>query len=101
MTTNSKHPLQALLPLSASEKQARGIVHTPQEIFQQPECWRNTFRRCREQESEINSFLQHAGVGGNSPPVVFLIGPGSSDYIGRSLVDLLRRRWRAEGSAVP
>ena len=101
MTTNSKHPLQALLHLSASEKEARGIVHTPQEIFQQPECWRNTYHRCREQESEINSFLQHAGVGGNSPPVVFLIGAGSSDYIGRSLVDLLRRRWRTEVSAVP
>ena len=36
-----------------------------------------------------------------SKPTVFLIGAGTSDYIGQSLTYLLRRRWGCEVLAVP
>jgi hypothetical protein len=48
-------------------------------------------------------FLSLAGVGASagSRPTVFLIGAGTSDYIGHSLTYLLRRCWHCEVIAVP
>ncbi|MGA7360791.1 MAG: tagatose-6-phosphate ketose isomerase, partial [Candidatus Sulfotelmatobacter sp.] len=34
-------------------------------------------------------------------PAVFLVGAGTSDYVGRSLVHLLRRLWKCEVIAIP
>ena len=89
------NPLQALLDLAEEEKNARGLRHTPQEIWQQPNTWQSTFQRCRQNRAELVSFLQESGVcrGDLSAPVVFLVGAGTSDYIGRALADLLRQRW--------
>jgi len=97
------NPLQALLNLSESEKQARGLTHTPQETAQQPGSWRTMYQRFLTFTTEITAYLKHAGIdGGNRfPPVVFLIGAGSSDYIGRGLALLLRRQWRTEVFAIP
>jgi tagatose-6-phosphate ketose/aldose isomerase len=103
MRLSADNPLLALLQLSDNEKEARGLRYTPQEIFQQPGSWLGTYRGFLAGKPEINSFLENAGLTAHSssPPVVFLIGAGSSDYIGRSLTRLLRRMWCCEVSAVP
>ncbi len=91
-------PLTALLRLSATEQAERGLVHTPQEIAQQPGTWITTFDRLQRRETELQDFLSRAGVGGRprERPVIFLIGAGTSDYIGRSLNHLLRSQWQCE-----
>ncbi len=97
------NPLANLLALPRDEKQSRGLLHTPQEIAQQPETWLATYARFREQHAEIRQFLQSAGVSSDPArrPTVFLVGAGSSDYVGRSLTLLLRHSWQCEVLSVP
>lgn len=94
-------PLQALLDLSEEEKRKRGVLHTPQEIFQQPQTWPVTYRRCVEKKAELSAFLKGSGVGGELAPVIYLVGAGTSDYVGRALSNLIRERWNCESWAVP
>jgi tagatose-6-phosphate ketose/aldose isomerase len=95
--------LLSLLRLGAEEKEARGLKYTPHEIYQQPETWQSTYERCVEKAPELNQFLEKSGVGrrDQSAPVVFLVGAGTSDYVGRTLTHLLRTRWQCEAWAVP
>jgi len=96
------NPLLSLLALSEQEKKARGLTHTPHEIFQQPETWKSTYRICVDKAQELKSFLGQAAIGKKSvPPVVFLVGAGTSDYVGRALTHILRKRWQCEAWAVP
>jgi len=89
--------LSALLELSASEKQTLGITHTPHEIAQQPQTWETTFSSLRQRVPEIQEHLHEAGVGiASSKPTVFLVGAGTSDFIGHSLHHLLRRQWQCD-----
>jgi tagatose-6-phosphate ketose/aldose isomerase len=97
-------PLSGLLKLSADEKKKRGLVHTPAEIAQQPATWQSTFALFRQHQQEIKEFLSSAGVFAADPssrPTVFLIGAGTSDYVGQSLAYLLRRMWQCEVLAIP
>jgi tagatose-6-phosphate ketose/aldose isomerase len=91
-------PLTALLNLSPAEKGRRGLEHTPSEIAQQPATWTATFDRLAHQLPQVREFLTRAGV--NAPaeqrPTVFLVGAGTSDYIGRTLHHLLRQQWQCE-----
>lgn len=89
--------LSALLNLSETEKTARGLSHTPAEIAQQPDTWLSTFELFKRRSTEIRNFLAAAG----SRPAVFLVGAGTSDYIGQSLVYLLRKAWECDVTAVP
>ncbi|MFZ0300474.1 MAG: tagatose-6-phosphate ketose isomerase [Candidatus Sulfotelmatobacter sp.] len=95
--------LSELLSLPGSEKAARGLEHTPGEIAQQPEAWRSTFEVFQRKREQIAEFLALAGIGASPRPrpTVFLIGAGTSDYIGQSLTFLLRRCWNCEVLAVP
>jgi tagatose-6-phosphate ketose/aldose isomerase len=95
--------LSELLRLPESEKAARGLAHTPAEIAQQPDTWITTFELFRRKQAVIAEFLASAGLGANvvSKPTVFLIGAGTSDYIGQSLTYLLRKCWHCEVIAVP
>jgi len=95
--------LSELLDLSMPEKVSRGLEYTPREIAQQPETWAATFTLFEQRRAEIIAFLDAAGIF-NEPthrPTVFLVGAGTSDYIGRALVQLLRDRWQCEVMAVP
>lgn len=95
------NPLQALLELDETEKTERGLMHTPREIFQQPETWKQSYDYCFGRKQEIEAFLERTGIGkDHASPIVLLVGAGSSDYIGRALVHLLRRQWRCEVIAV-
>ena len=96
-------PLTALLRLSARERAERGLEYMPEEIAQQPGTWITTFDRLQSRQGELEKFLLRAGVGRppQERPVVFLIGAGTSDYIGRSLDNLLRSKWQCEVIPVP
>ncbi|MFZ0632190.1 MAG: tagatose-6-phosphate ketose isomerase [Acidobacteriaceae bacterium] len=87
-----------MLRLPASEKLERGLQHTPQEIAQQPPTWRRTLDGLQAQRSELEAFLASSGLRDKTErrPAVFLVGAGTSDYIGRSLHHLLRRGWQCE-----
>ncbi|HKI27481.1 MAG TPA: hypothetical protein VKA07_14250 [Candidatus Sulfotelmatobacter sp.] len=97
------NPLRMLLDLPEQEKSDRGLLHTPHEIGQQPATWRDTWQRCVERQSEITDALRRAGIGrGNtSSPTVYLVGAGTSDYIGRALAPLLRRQWGCDVWPIP
>ncbi len=96
------NPLTALLNLTAAEKEARGAVHTPGEIAQQPATWLRTWLLMQSHLPEIRQFLSAAGLKATAEksPIVFLIGAGTSDYIGQSLHHLLRKQWQCEVAAV-
>jgi D-galactosamine 6-phosphate deaminase/isomerase len=96
-------PLATILMLSNSEREAKGLVHTPQEIIQQPDTWGRTYENLLQLAPHLETFLKGAGVFNDvqSRPSVFLIGAGTSDYIGKTVAPLLRRRWQCEVRAVP
>jgi tagatose-6-phosphate ketose/aldose isomerase len=91
--------LLALLKLPEQEKAERGLLHTPREIYQQPQTWKSTYQRCQDLRSELKAALDRVGIGSSSP-TVYLVGAGTSDYVGRALAPLLRRRWGGEVWAV-
>ncbi len=96
-------PLATILMLSDAEREVRGLVHTPQEIFQQPDTWGRTYESLSQLAPQLETFLKRAGVFNDvqSRPSVLLIGAGTSDYIGRTVASLFRRRWQCEVGAVP
>ena len=95
--------LTSLLLLPPEQKAARGLVHTPREIQQQPDTWAETFRRLRSIDSALAQILAECGVVLNAPtaPDVILAGAGTSDYIGRSLQRLLQRSWGCNVNSIP
>lgn len=94
--------LLELIHLDDENKSKRGLLHTPNEIFQQPRTWADTFHIMRQQRTELEAFLQRAGIHASTDrrPIVFLIGAGTSDYIGQSLAGLIRQKWQCEASAI-
>jgi tagatose-6-phosphate ketose/aldose isomerase len=95
--------LLALVEASQKEKEARGILYTPHEILRQPSTWQRTRAICAERQPALSQFLRAVGIGAEQAarPVVFLVGAGTSDYIGRALTPLLHRLWECEVWAVP
>src|SRR5678816_3750415 len=73
-------PLSKILELPIGERELRGLVHTPREIFQQPDSWWGTFEKVKSIRRDIQSFLKQAGIYRESKerPSVFLIGAGTS-----------------------
>ncbi|MBT9330110.1 SIS domain-containing protein [Paracidobacterium acidisoli] len=96
------NPLTSLLNLTAAEKEKLGVVHTPQEIAQQPATWLRTWNLIRARLEEVRAFLASAGINAarSERPAVFLVGAGTSDYIGHSLHHLLRQKWQCEVTPV-
>ena len=97
------NPLRTLLDLPEQEKAERGLEHTPREIWQQPDTWGTTYRVCAGRKAEIDDVLRQAGIGrgSTSSPTVYLVGAGTSDYTGRALAPLLRRRWGCDVWPIP
>ncbi len=90
--------LSSFVDLNAEEQKARGLLHTPREIAQQPDTWTTTLRIFEQHQARISGFLEQIGVRDalESRPVVMLVGAGTSDYIGRALALLLRQAWGCE-----
>src|SRR3954466_12168466 len=95
--------LNRLVGLAHEEKIQKGLVFTPREILQQPETWRNTYNLVNDQRQEVQDFLVRAGVGDGkeNSAAVYLVGAGTSDYIGRALTSLLRQRLGSEVESIP
>jgi tagatose-6-phosphate ketose/aldose isomerase len=95
--------LSELLSLPEKEKTARGLAYTPAEIAQQPDTWVSTFELFQRRRPEILEFVASAGLeaASASRPTVFLVGAGTSDYIGHALTSLMQRLWQCEVLAVP
>jgi tagatose-6-phosphate ketose/aldose isomerase len=95
--------LHALVGASKQEKETRGTLYTPVEILRQPATWQTTYEICAERRPELIKFLNSAGIGAahSSRPTVFLVGAGTSDYVGQALTYLLRRLWGCEVWAIP
>jgi tagatose-6-phosphate ketose/aldose isomerase len=95
--------LNRLVGLPHEVKIQKGLVFTPQEILQQPETWHSTYKLVKDQRRGLEDFLRRARVGDGeeNPAVIYLVGAGTSDYIGRALASLLRQRLGSEVEAVP
>jgi tagatose-6-phosphate ketose/aldose isomerase len=95
--------LQALVAASDREKAARGTLYTPGEILHQPATWQTTYKICAERRPDLARFLQQSGIGDSRlrPPAVYLVGAGTSDYVGQALTPVLRRCWGCDVWAVP
>ena len=87
-----------LVQLPQEQQIARGLAHTPREIAQQPQTWLSTFALFQRERERLCGFLESAGIRNPAGrrPTVFLIGAGTSDYIGQALVPLLRQQWGCE-----
>jgi tagatose-6-phosphate ketose/aldose isomerase len=106
-----QNPLESLLQLPEQDRVERGLIHTPREIWQQPETWSLTYKLCAARRTALQETLRQALIGkgwigkgaigkGTVPPTVYMLGAGTSDYIGRTLAPLLRRTWGCQAWAV-
>ncbi len=95
---SSGNPLSALIELTHDQKVAMGLLHTPGEIAQQPATWEGTYSRIDRQKRELRQFLSES-LSANT--TVYLVGAGTSDYIGRALCSILRQKWQCDVIAVP
>lgn len=79
------------------------MLHTLGEILQQPQTWRQTYRKVARSLPVIEEFLTNTGlVADRSAPLnVLLVGAGTSDYIGKSVCALLQKEWNCNVQAVP
>ena len=89
-----------LLELSTAERESLGLAHTLREILQQPQTWRQTYQKVQSLSPSIEEFLTRAGLGGQRPLNVLLVGAGTSDYIGKSVCALLQKEWTCNVQAV-
>ena len=78
--------LKALTELPEAEQKEKGVEATPQEIYQQPEMWRQTLQIIKGKKQEIIDFL-----GDETDRQFILTGAGTSEFIGISLVDLFNK----------
>lgn len=94
--------LSRLIDLPAHEKTARGLLHTPAEIAQQPSTWQATFAIFQQEQERVTAFLEAAGVRAalERRPAVMLIGAGTSDYVAQAVEFVLRQRWGCDVSSV-
>ena len=93
--------LQELLDLSPREKAARGVEHTPREIRQQPDAWRETLKSVREKEAGLVDFLDSARVRKNPSAEIVLMGAGSSEYVGWAAQEAMSRGMKAAVTVLP
>jgi tagatose-6-phosphate ketose/aldose isomerase len=92
--------LTKLVELPGAEKEKLGAVHTPREILQQPEIWRDTVRRFTARREEILAVIQKSKALTANGRIV-MTGAGTSDYVGISVEPAMREVLKAEARAVP
>jgi tagatose-6-phosphate ketose/aldose isomerase len=96
--------LSTLLTLPRVDQDRIGVLHTAKEIAQQPDTWWRTYETIKSLQPELQTFLNAAGVFNREVdhrPTVFLVGAGTSDYVGKSVADVLRRLWQCDVWSVP
>jgi tagatose-6-phosphate ketose/aldose isomerase len=90
-----------ILSLPATEKRRLGVEFTPSEILQQPDAWRETAALVESRGGELSAFLRAAGCLPGSQCMLLLLGAGTSEYIGASVEDSLRRHLAVSVQTVP
>jgi tagatose-6-phosphate ketose/aldose isomerase len=70
--------------------------HTPREILQQPWTWRTTVSQLNASRESLE-----ASLWAEEPQTVLFCGAGTSDYVGRSVVDAVREYRSVNAVAVP
>ncbi|HUX20736.1 MAG TPA: hypothetical protein VMW69_05825, partial [Spirochaetia bacterium] len=83
--------LDRLLNLSEEEKRSQGVLFTPGEIYQQPRMWEATLGIVRQHAPELKMFLRNCGLLRGADLTVYLLGAGTSEYVGNAVADTLRR----------
>jgi len=91
-----EYSLSDLLDLPDSEQESLGVAHTLREILQQPRTWRHTYQKVLSLAKSLEAFVRSAG-----PVDVYLVGAGTSDYIGKSVCALLQSEWSCTVQAIP
>ena len=82
--------LTRLIELNPEERQSKGILYTPQEIYGQVELWSDTFRRFEIQREQLAEFL--TAFNAKSRRVALCTGAGTSEFVGYCLEALMRRK---------
>ena len=82
--------LTRLIALSCKEKEQKGIVYTPAEVYHQVELWDDTFKRFKQHQEELAVFLStwKKEHGGNA----ICTGAGTSEFIGYCVEGLMRKK---------
>jgi len=87
--------LHELISLPLNDRVARGIEYTPREIRSQPEVWMKNFSILKSREDEIRFFVESTILRKKNARVI-LSGAGTSNFIGLSVENLLRKRWQVD-----
>ncbi len=90
-----------LLEASEKTKAAKGIVHTPAEIAQQPGVWLKTADGLIGARQEIYSFLKSGGIYGNRKSTLVFTGAGTSEFVGTSVSTGLRKALGRDVFSIP
>ena len=82
--------LTRLIALSCKEKEQKGIVYTPAEVYHQVELWDDTVKRFKQHQEELAVFLSSwkKEHGGNA----ICTGAGTSEFIGYCVEGLMRKK---------
>jgi len=90
-----------LLELGDQDKAKLGVVATPREITQQPKTWEMAVDLVMEQKDQLKLFLQDAGLTGDKESSLVMCGAGTSEFIGSSVCNLLRKGFGREVMSIP
>jgi tagatose-6-phosphate ketose/aldose isomerase len=82
--------LSKLLQLAEGERKHQGLEHTPSEIAGQAALWPSTYERFASFLPAVRPFLEEFLA--HPRKCVLLCGAGTSEYVGRCVEGLLRRR---------
>jgi fructoselysine-6-P-deglycase FrlB-like protein len=82
--------LTRLTTLSSEEKDKKGILYTPGEIYNQVELWSDTFRRFKGRREELADFLTRFKK--DSRLSFICTGAGTSEFVGYCIEALMRKK---------
>ena len=80
---------------------SKNALQTVLEINQQPKVWQETLSAVREVKNAAAALICPADRGREPPPSVILAGAGSSEFVGKAIEAVLRRRLNREVRSVP
>ena len=92
--------LERLSRLPPALRRKRGVEHIVQEICRQPQSWETIAGRIGPYAQEVQEMIRSWESKGGETSIV-VTGAGSSEFIGRSIASILRRRLNREVRCYP
>src|SRR4051812_42187668 len=94
---------ESLLNAPENEKQFRGLEHTPREINQQPNTWRQAADMLLAQRVRLSDFLAATGLlpGNQQKSELILTGAGSSEFVGNAVASTLQKSLNRRVTSIP